>query len=559
MELGDFSFFSQAYEAMRVSVTEFHQFPWFNPWVSGGVPLYGNPQMGLFSVQMLFVFIFGAPFGLKMALVFYTFAGYTSMNLLLRKYFKIGTLLAVLLSLIWVFSSFFVAHLPAHFTFVWYMLAPLYIYLALTVRGWKDGLLFGGAFAIMALSQIHNAFMHLLLICGIILVVRLAVQRASRRALLIAMAAAAAVFIVVAGHRFLFTYENVSDFPREVADVVPHPLSALLGVLLPLSHARPLQFLNYPQHPFVPHGFHEATATIGIFALTAALFACIFIAYNLYTARSKWRTTLLQYRLPLTVLAVALFCFVMALGAFLPIAPYSILKHLPVFGEMRVSTRWFIFFDLALIAFIGLMIQKAPKKSFFKFTGYSLLILGVVELMALNVGYQSNVLAHEPANAPKKIGAYTFEQTSYYGEVKKLPDGEVLRDDGNMPAPYREYDAMQYNMGILYANDALVQLALDPRRSPGHPTCPWEEGCSFVRTANAKVKSWSPNKIVLERTAPGDIRLNMNNSNYFVINGKRNGGIKVAEPFTDFTITNTDKTITILVKPSVITAVKDLK
>src|SRR5688500_19046464 len=134
MELGDFSFFAQAYEAMRVSVVEYHQFPWFNPWISGGVPLYGNPQMGFFSVQMLFVFIFGAPFGLKMALVFYTFAGYVSMNILLRKYFKLGTLLAVLLSLIWVFSSFFVAHLPAHFTFVWYMLAPLYIYLALTIK-----------------------------------------------------------------------------------------------------------------------------------------------------------------------------------------------------------------------------------------------------------------------------------------------------------------------------------------------------------------------------------------------------------------------------------------
>lgn len=551
--MGDFTFFCQAYEAMRASILQYHQFPWFNPWMSGGVPLYGNPQMGLFSIQMPLVLLFGTVSGLKLSYVIYTFAGYASMYILLRRYFKVGALIATLLSLIWIFSSFFVAHLPAHFTFVWYMLAPAFFYLALTVKNWKGGLWLGGAFATMALSQIHNAFMHITLLTGFIILGRLIFDKQNRRLLLKALLAAAAIFIVVAGHRFLFTFQNVHDFPREVVDVIPHPLSAMLGVLLPLSMARPLQFLNYPQNPFVPHGYHEATATIGIFGLIALLVSLFFLGYQVFSQKRATLTILArQYKLHICLLLLAGLFLTTGLGAFAPWAPYSLIKHLPVFNEMRVCTRWFLFFDLTILIFIGIMVDRAPHKSFYRFTAIGLLALGVIELLALNVGYQAAEFHSKAVVAPKSSSHYTFVQTSYFGETRKLVNGGTIPDDGNMPAAYREYEATTYNEGILYANDALVQLALDPQRSPGHPTCPIEEGCKFVRSNNAKVVSWSPNKIVLQRTGKGYIYLNMNNSNYFVINGQRNENIRVAEPFTDFAIKTPEdqKTITVQIKPT---------
>ncbi len=559
-EWGDFSFFAQAHEAMRISVVDYGQFPWFNPWVSGGVPLYANPQMGFFSIQMLLTFIFGAPLALKLTVVIFTLGGYAAMLLLTRRYFKIEPYLATLISLLWIFCSFFVSHLPAHFTFIWYMLAPLYIFLALTIKSWKGGLLFGGAFAIMALSQIHNAFMHIMLICGVILLIRLIIERKKWRPLVTSMLAAAGVFVVFAGHRFLLTYQNVHDFPRFIADPTPNPFAALLGPILPLSMAHPIKIFNYPKPPYVAHGFHETTATIGLGALIVALFLVMFLIYQLYSNRQKIKSVLIKWRLPLVVFAIAMLCLSIALGSVLPIAPYSLLKHLPVFSDMRVSTRWFLWFDLALLIFIGLMVQKLPKASFMRFTSMALLTIGVIELFALNAGYQANILVHQPVDAPKNIKEYQFAQTAYFGQTRQLPNGDVIPYDGSMPDGYREYEATKYNLGVLYANDALVQLHLDPKRNPGHPTCPVEEGCGFVHTKNAKVASWSPNKIVLERTGPGEIKLNMNNSNYFLINGQRNTSLKVAEPFVDFTINEPDevKIITIEASPSIIKAVKDL-
>lgn len=559
VEWGDFGFFAQAYETMRVSILHYHQFPWFNPWMSGGVPLYANPQMGVFSLQMLLVLIFGAVVGLKLALAVYTVLGYASMYFFLTRYFKIECLVATLLSLLWIFCSFFVAHLPAHFTFAWYMLSPAFFYLALTVRGWRSGLLFGVAFAVMAQSQLHNPFFHISFICTIIIVGRLLLDKKGRVAILKGVGGATVIFLILAGHRVLFTLQNVQDFPHTVSDPAPSLTTAADGPLLPLSYTHPFQLLQYPQEPFAPYGYGEVTATIGIFALLASFTSIMYVTYQLYTGK---KSGFKRLQIPLLILGVAVSCGLLGLGRFAKFAPYNFLKHLPVFAEMRVSTRWFIFFDAALLIFVGLVIKGIQKRSFLRFFLIGLLSLGVVELFYLNVGYQGRILSHPVVTAPKPIWNYPFEQTSYFGQTRQLPTGGYIPNDGHMPHAYREYEATTWNLGILYANDSLVQLALDPRHIPGgHPTCPWEEGCNFVLSNNADVQYWSPNRIVLKRTGPGPIRLNMNDSDYFLIDGQRQITPMVVMPFTDFAINLPDntKTITIQADPSLIVTLKDLR
>jgi len=178
----------------------------------------------------------------------------------------------------------------------------------------------------------------------------------------------------------------------------------------------------------------------------------------------------------------------------------------------------------------------------------------VLELLCINVGYQAHVLRH-PAVAPSKTSyRYAFTQTAYFGSETTLPDGSKLPPSYSVPRFYREYDATLYNQGVLFANDALVQLGANAKYHSGHPTCPVEAGCSFIRTHNAKLVYWSPNKIVLQRTGSGGIALNMNNSDYYVINGKRNSSLRVTEPYKDFIIHDPSKVITLSVDPSLVNA-----
>lgn len=547
VEWGDFSFFAQGAEAIRSSILTYHQFPWLNPWVAGGVPLYANPQFGVFSLQTLLGLLFGAVAGLKITAAIFTVGGYASMFLLARKYFKLSAKIATVISLLWVFNSFFVNHVPSHFTFIWYFLAPLFVYIALTIKDWRGGLLLGGLFAAMGLAEIHYSFFHIAIICAGILAVRLVRGRIPRKALVFGLLAAAGLFIIIVGHRALFTIENVREFPRIIMDGAANPIKAVMAVTLPFfaAHKPPYQ---YPSGPF---GWGEMSASFGALANIA-----LFLLVGLLVRRLRQKPKNIQKKELLYasgLLGLALTAFAIGLGGITKFSPYSLLKLLPILSDMRVSTRWFIWYELSALLFMGFLLMRS-KPSLVRTLAKTFLTLGVLELFALGVGYQFALFGHQAVTAPKPESAYQFIQGTMFGDTRKLPTGDVIPDDGHMPGINREYEATTFNIGTLRANDALVDL----RDAPTLARCAYNQGCGFVLSGNAKLVSWSPNKIVLERTGQGDIKLDLNNSDYFVVNGVRNSSVRTAEPLQDFTITTPATTITIEAKPSLGVALKHL-
>ena len=174
------------------------------------------------------------------------------------------------------------------------------------------------------------------------------------------------------------------------------------------------------------------------------------------------------------------------------------------------------------------------------------LALGVGELYIANFGYQKHILSHITIPSTQQAKSYPFELSKQFGSTRTFEDGtRITKDDGNLPHFYREYEATTYNIGTIQANDSFIDL-----NTIEHPQCGYEDGCSFVLTGNAKVVSWSPNKIVLKRTSQGPIEINMNNSRYFKINGIRNASIRVVEAYRRFTINDPSSTITIEAAPS---------
>lgn len=540
IEWGDYGYYAQMYQAMRINILDYHQFPWWNPWLAGGAPLYANPQLGVFSIQSLLVLCFGGSLGLKFALVIYTLAGYIAMYWLMNRFFKVGQFVSSALGLVWIFSSFFVSHLPSHFTFAWFMLVPAFIYLALILRTKKQGLVLGVGLALSALSAVHYAFFHAVTLVAIILAVRFIWQRRERMAIVKAGGIALGTLVVLAGHRIILTLENVSDFPRLLSDPAATVMQSFMSLVLPYSTAHPFSFIAYPSVPF---GWGEQTATVGIFVLIAALLSVFFYVYDWRSAK-RFKTSYLRWGAITIVWATAF--LLIGLGSFAEWAPWNILRNIPPFSYTRVSPRWFLWVVLAILVFVGLTIKRQPRNSAYRFTLIGLLGLGVIELFVMNFGYQHKLFKHDLIKPQQSTNSFVFEQQSEFGESLQLPGNKgTLEDDGSMPVFYRELEATMFNIGTLQANDSLIDLNTKPT-----PRCSWARGCGLVLSGNARVVSWSPAKVVLSRTGPGDIKLNMNNSNYFVINGVRDNSVNVAEPYKDFVIKNNDKTITIQVDPA---------
>ena len=66
----------QGFEALRISILKYHQWPGVNPWIGGGQPLISNPGLSILSLEGLSVLIFGTAWGLRLGLLFYMFIGF---------------------------------------------------------------------------------------------------------------------------------------------------------------------------------------------------------------------------------------------------------------------------------------------------------------------------------------------------------------------------------------------------------------------------------------------------------------------------------------------------
>jgi hypothetical protein len=65
----DWDYFAHQYEACGKTLLEYGQYPWWNPWNCGGMPLAANPQVGVISLTFLLTVVFGTWTGLMLAVV----------------------------------------------------------------------------------------------------------------------------------------------------------------------------------------------------------------------------------------------------------------------------------------------------------------------------------------------------------------------------------------------------------------------------------------------------------------------------------------------------------
>ena len=472
----DWDWFFAHYEALRRTILDYHQFPWWNPWVAGGDPLYGDPQVGLVSIQTPFVLAFGTVVGLKLAAALYFVAGLWGMYFLLR-HLRCERWLALALSMVFVLSTFATFHFwVGHYTFLLYLLTP-WLFLAFV---WHDRsrwwfARFGLVAAYFVNAAAHYISLQALVFVAVLALARL-VTRGDRLRLAAGYAAAAVLVALLSAPRFYYAYSYVSEYPH-ASNNGAAPLGTTLRALLV-----PGQSVNDAQVNGV--GWWEFSAYAGI--ATVALFVavlCLQVSRLVRRRRPDGR--------PLLFAACAALAFVLALGTFSPLSPYSLLQHVPIVADLDLPARWLgwtVFFAILAIA----ATRRLPR--------WVALVAAVsaVELVALTAA-EVRPFDYPAATATP---AAAFEQYANY-------PGPTVVSNG--------YSAILANRGEIYGYEPMLGVQYQDR-----PTerCGINQGCPLV-SANARVVSWSPDRIELERVGPGPVTLDVNPGSYWLVNGDR--------------------------------------
>ncbi len=470
-------FFCPWADVLRISILKYHQFPWWNPWSRAGQPLFAEPQIAVFMPDTLFVLIFGSVVGLKLVILFYAFVGYEGSRFLCRLLFGKDNFVDGL-AIIPVILPALAMHLAVgHMVLLACYFFPWLLAFSLTwQRSRWHSLGLGVVCGAYTIYQIHYA---------IIISFTLALPVALRgpwlvarsrdiwlKASLVACSAMAMGFL-----RLALTFPIIAGFPRVEPDLWHYPVvnsvSGVFGTLLD-----PLQ-TPFGAPSIAGLGWWELGSYTGLCALL--------LAYE--SVRSRARNVW-----PIHLAAV--FCLLCAWNNRDKFFPGYWMHVIPPWNHMVIPTRWRIFgsYFLLLAAVHGLTVLRKLGRV------RTAMCLGVFVVMDLGINTYYIY-----------SGAFTTAAPNYVA----AKDPPMTADD----SPEVSWRTVRMNRVAMEMETPLLGWGTHrPARVPA--TDPHYLG-EFWGTKPVSVESWSPNRVLLIGT-PGDtVTLNVNPSNYWLLNGQR--------------------------------------
>jgi hypothetical protein len=113
------------WEAARVAVSRFAEWPLWDPFHCGGVSILGNPETQIYSPLFLLTFALGSVLAIKVFLLIHVTCALLGMYLLARRHYRCTPAPAALAAIAWGLSGFFAWHgAGGHATFLPFAFAP---------------------------------------------------------------------------------------------------------------------------------------------------------------------------------------------------------------------------------------------------------------------------------------------------------------------------------------------------------------------------------------------------------------------------------------------------
>jgi hypothetical protein len=469
-------FFHPWADALRLSILKYHEFPWWNPWSVSGQPLFADPQIKVLLPDTLFTLAFGAVLGLKLIVVFYFLVGYEGTRFLCFHLFgrsrfveAVAIVPALLPTLALHLNEGHVPHLD-FFLFPWL--------LALGLTWWRStsrAIALGAVVGACLLGYLNYLILMGFTIVGLIVLVQIA-RRLTSLDVWLRAAIVACTALGIGLVRVVPSLMIVHGFPRADAHypIVYSVQTALAAVAEPLLD-------RHADLKVSDLGPWEAASYVGVLALVLA-----YEGLRDGVKKHRW----------LYVGAAA--CFALAWNNRDVEFPSYWLHSIFPWSTLQVITRWSAFacYFLLLGAVEGLLAIRRRG------AGGRRLAAVLAVLAVGDLGFHIVHAYHGlfEAEAPPWVAASDPPRTLGGHQEHLWPNLRQNEVTGGAVCPL---------LGMGWHQPS--------RERFGEPSYRGE----FHGNAPVNVESWSPNRIVLTGT-PGDrVTLNINPSNYWLMNGER--------------------------------------
>ncbi len=485
--ISDWDYYLSMHTNVRNTITQFHQFPLWNPYTCGGTSALGDPEFPALSPLFLFELLFGTPAGLKLSIFASTAIGALGMLHLSRK-IGIGVLGGLVASLAMSFGTVNLLEIvEGHQNILAAMYIPWVLYFwysAYTSKDTKRILHTIFVAILLALMFFQGGIYLLMYMAGVFLVLPIFVVNKKNAILISCMAGVLALGL--ASVKII----PVAFWIQEFQDTAYASSAYTLANLNDIFFGRIL----YGAEDVIPNqggGWHEYGAYIGPVIAFLAFLGFVF------NRKNKVAQALLVCAILATLIS--------SLGPYLK----PVFDHLSFIPRSNVS-RIILFAVIPLSLLAGFGIESIQKKSRVMYVfALALLTLASVDIMSLVYPLSSQAfvlphVTHSISPAPYPIAYSPFDyKTRHEGADYTRAYDATLQGYGNMtycsvlgPQPAVEIITDEGNKGILSFSD-------DPE-------------------ATHQIESWTPNKAVFQvhTNKKTSAILNANYAKGWFVNGK---------------------------------------
>ena len=480
---------------IRETIVKYHQFPLWNPYYNGGMPLLASPATRVLSPTLLPVLLFGELIGIKIEIWLCLVIGIMGVYLLAR-YLRMEIIPSYLSAIVYMMSGLYVLNLCVGVPWIMSMvyIPWAFMYFLRGFDNWRFSLLSGVFLTFIFFSGGHYVLPITILFFFFYSLFSLSHKRWKK--VLQNLVLTLGFCLSVGAIKFIPSLLFLKEYPRKITDYSGYSVKILFHSLLDRDQLL-VSLFKYPKVKGFwegrNYGWDENGMYIGILPFLLFLVGLINPKKDKKIVFSFW-----------------IFLW-LAFGNRITPSLWNFIHRLPVFDSMRVAQRFRYIFLLCMSLLTGYGVSYIKEKVRHRFRNpwiekgimYFVLSFVFLDLLAVN----SPLFDQAFIIPPLKVSS-----SSEFCQIWKLTnydsDGWLLPGAAHTYSSWTGlYPAFLAHMGTIQGYGHL--------RTPRNPlprSAPNYKGEVYIEGTEGRVKytSWSPNRL--------KIKVEVKNKGYLIIN-----------------------------------------